>query len=550
MNIKKEVQDFWNGCVELTRSLLRSTELKQVLLWCIPALIVGFALRAVLLVQMPYGFIQYDTPDFLTTPYQFLAKHHLVIHGKKSFLTPVFFLLPFILHIPALIFIPLAQNIMGLLGVVLAGGLVRLWFKQWRWFIVPVTVLIAGNPFAIWYEKTLMGEANFLFFALLLAVFGTLWAKNPCKQTFVLLLLGLFLNAGTRGEAKLYFAFGLALIPLVLWRQWGSILLHWAITLVVMVGTFHISETSHAPSLLYATLVHLTPDHLRFEPDIAPYVLPLRDRYRQEWVERQGELVQVAKVINRAIEPYVKEHYPAKHGKRNREMAADVFQRLCLDVLVSNPVGVALVPFGKFQQATDGWSSGVFDEGYLDRHQKNAATRGKWMTQVLSKGLTGTQMDDMEMKSFIDAHYDPKRIQWFADYQKAWNFGMIALRLPDRPMIKKRWVHDYVPGVPGGLATNPGMPFFYILAFAGMLAMMLRSGQLREAQVAWILATLFVWWSATLVGVTNARFRFVYEPQCILFIFALIDCLWDWASRLVGSKAPKETKETVECTTS
>ena len=105
---------------------MRSSELRQVLLWCIPALLVGFALRAVLLVQMPYGFIQYDTPDFLTTPYQFLAKHHLVIHGKKSFLTPIFFLLPFILHIPALIFIPLAQNIMGLLGVILAGGLVRL----------------------------------------------------------------------------------------------------------------------------------------------------------------------------------------------------------------------------------------------------------------------------------------------------------------------------------------------------------------------------------------------------------------------------------------
>jgi len=106
-------------------------------------------------------------------------------------------------------------------------------------------------------------------------------------------------------------------------------------------------------------------------------------------------------------------------------------------------------------------------------------------------------------------------------------------------MIKKRWVHDYVDGIPGGLEMNPGMPFFYILAFAGMVATMLRSGQLRESQIAWVLATLFVWWCATLVGVTNARFRFVYEPFCILYLFILLDCLCDWGGRLFGSRSTK-----------
>ena len=550
MNIKSVLRDYWKESASSVSAQVRTPEFRQFLLWCLPGLMVGLVLRAVLLVQMPYGFIQYDTPDFLATPYQFLAKHHLVFHGKKSFLTPLFFLVPFVLHIPALIFIPLVQNIMGLLGVVLAGGLVRFWFKQWAWFIVPVTVLIAANPFAIWYEKTLMGEANFLFFTLLLALLGTLWVKHPNRSTFALFLLGLFLNAGTRGEAKMFFAFGLILVPLVLWGQWRRMLIHLGIVAALMIGTFKISETSHAPSLLYATLVHLTPDKLRFEPDIAPYVLPLRDKYRVEWAENQSDLVQVAKYINRAIVPYLKEKYPAKHDGRNRVMAAKIFKKLCLDVLIARPFGVFCVPFGKFQQAVDGWSSGAYDERYLLTHQKTAATRGKWMTQVLSKGLTGTQMNEEEMKAFIDTHYDPKRLQWFVDYQMAWNTGMLWIRMPDHPMVKKRWVHDYVAGIPGGLNMNPGVPLFYILALAGMILAMLRPGQLGKAQIGWVLATLFVWWSATLVGVTNARFRFVYEPLCILYIFILFDCLLDWTGRLLGSRVSSGEKVSPACITS
>lgn len=528
MNIKSFISDCCTRTFNWIRSQAKSPELRSLLLWCLPALLVGFVLRAVLLVQMPYGFIQYDSPDFLATPYHFLWKHHLVIHGKKSFFTPLFFLLPFLLHIPALIFIPLVQNLMGLLGVVFAGALVQLWFKHWRWLIVPVTVLIAANPFAIWYEKTLMGEANFLFFTLLLALWATLWVKNPTRGNFALLLLGMFLNAGTRGEAKLFFAVGIILVPLVLWGQWRRTLVHLGIVFLTMILAFRISETSHAPSLLYGTLVHLTPDRLRFEPEIAPYVLPLRDRYQAQWTEAQSDLVQVAKNINRAIDPYIHLKYPRKNGKRNREVAAGIFQRLCLDVLIARPFGVFCVPFGKFQQAADGWSSGVFDERYLFEHQKTAATRGDWMMRVLSKGLTGTQKSNSEMRAFIDVHYNASRVQWFADYQKAWNTGMIWLRTADRVATKKRWVHDYVRGVPEGLNTNPGVPIFYILALAGMIASLLRGGQLRTAQIGWVCSLLFVWWSATLVGVTNARFRFVYEPFCIIYIFILLDCVSDW----------------------
>ena len=133
---------------------------------------------------MPYGYVQYDSADFLLTPFRWLADHHYVIHSKKAFLSPTFFTLPFVLHIPALLFIPVAQHLMGLLEVFCAGLLVRLWFPMWRWIIVPATVLVAASPWQLWYEHTLMGEANYVFFLFVVAVAGTLWARRPTRVGF------------------------------------------------------------------------------------------------------------------------------------------------------------------------------------------------------------------------------------------------------------------------------------------------------------------------------------------------------------------------------
>ena len=64
---------------------------------------------------MPYGYVQFDTADFLLTPFRLLSDHHYIIDSKKAFLTPTFFTIPFLLHIPALLFIPIAQHFLGLL---------------------------------------------------------------------------------------------------------------------------------------------------------------------------------------------------------------------------------------------------------------------------------------------------------------------------------------------------------------------------------------------------------------------------------------------------
>jgi hypothetical protein len=262
-------------------AIARDPRTREVLLWCAPALLLGLVLRVVLVAQMPYAYYHDDTPDFLITadrllygeplssdddkrsrnsepkesgdsdepaaPEQsaeataaeepaFTAKTReqpeevpaaaiskrrpeFKLHAKKTFLTPVIFTIPILLGIPAMIAIPIFQHLLGLGMVVLLALLVRLWFVQWKWFILPITILAAANPFFIWYEHTLMAETLFLFCTVLLALAGTLYARKQSLARFAFLCVTLFLEAGARPEGKLLFGFTLLLLLLLHFRE-------------------------------------------------------------------------------------------------------------------------------------------------------------------------------------------------------------------------------------------------------------------------------------------------------------------------------------------
>src|SRR5579871_3682246 len=95
----RAVQREWAVAMESSRS----PEFREFLLWCMPALLIGAIARLALEIHFPYGYFQGDTPDFLVTAERLVRNHTIVIHGKKAFLAPILFALPFLLHIPALI---------------------------------------------------------------------------------------------------------------------------------------------------------------------------------------------------------------------------------------------------------------------------------------------------------------------------------------------------------------------------------------------------------------------------------------------------------------
>jgi hypothetical protein len=286
-----------------------------------------------------------------------------------------------------------------------------------------------------------------------------------------------------------------------------------------------IVRQSTAPQLLYASIIQLAPDHSRLVPGIEPYINPLRDQVRKDFTGDPLQLVKVSKQIRDDIDPYLWTQI------RDKRMYYPVLNRtlrnLCLDAILAHPASAMRIPLEKFRLAVDSSSAYQFSEAALQKAQFEAYTadKDKSLYETLTKGLTGTQLDQPGIQSFIATHYQADRVAWLGKLQAAWNNTFIAWRTPDHPLNHPRWVHDFAGGVPGGLRVMPGFPWYYAIALLGMLAAILRPAWTRRVHIAWAPVMLLVWYAATLVGVTNARYRFAYEPYLFVYVCLLVDSL-------------------------
>ena len=506
--------------------LLHSLGLPELFRWCLPALIVGALLRIALTFDMPQAYVQYDTSDFLTTTRAFITQHSLYIHSKRSYLTPVLFSIPFALPVPAVYTIPAAQHLMGLLAILVTGGIVRLWFRYWKCFIVPATLLMGASPMIIWFEHSILGEAQYLFFALVAALAASAWFKRPSSRTFNLFMISLVLVTGTRLEGKMFFLVALALIPFVYWGQWKNMLRQGAIAAVLMACSFAASGGRDGSPLLLASVLQLAPDQFESAPDFAPYILPLRDDLRSHSDGYPDDLVATSKKLSHAAEDYLDKTSKEKPTfEQRKKEVGKLLRGICLETLKASPLEVLKLPFLKFRLAIDAWSAYCWNDLYLHQRQWEAYTREPWMSAVLSKGLTGRQQTPEELRPYVDSHYDATRVQWFTDYQARWNNAWIALRTPDFPLTHERWVHDFFGGVPGGEIMMPGIPYFYPIALAGLLLGILRWRHLGCLHLMWGGCMLSIMYIALMVGVTNGRFRFAYEPFLLFYFLLFLDCL-------------------------
>jgi hypothetical protein len=514
---------------------LRHPTFLELLRWCLPALLVGLALRAAVMVSMPYTFIQFDSSDFFETAQYLIEKHAFYVQYRRSYLTPYLFSLPCLFPWPALITIGVMQHAMGLIATVFVGALVRLWFRWWKIAIVPITLLFAASPMVVWYEHVVLGETQYLFFALLAVLLGTLFVRDPRWPMFGAFMTGLFLVMGTRLEAKTVCLFGGVLIVRVFWKQWPRLAIGLATLAGVMFLALRLGPGRDGSSLMYATLIRFAPDQSKSEPGIAPFLLPVRDAARARFPDYPGDLVQMDQQVTKLVEDYLKMQ-KARHIKESKSR---VLKNLCREAIAARPVESLLLPLQKFRLAIDVWSAYAYDYDALVNKQRHSATHRTWMLK-LSKRLTGQKCNREQMIAWVDSHYDPERIAWLGRYQEAWNNARIALRLPDQPIAQERWVHDFYGGVPNKRQTLPGLPYFYLLALLGMTVSFFRQAPFQWVHIAWIATMLGGLYVASLIGVTNARYRFACEIFFVLYFALLIEAAAGWlvSRRKLAPPAP------------
>ena len=496
------------------KKLLIAPDTREFLAWCLPALAIGLALRVLLMAHMPFAFYHDDAPDFLHTAEKLLYEHHLELHAKKTFLVPILFTLPFLTGFPALVVIPVCQHLLGLGTVMLMGGLVRLWFRHWRVAIVPLTVLVAINPFFLWYEHTLMAESVFVFTTLLVALAGTLYTIDCTRGRFVFLLASLVLEAGARPEGKLLFGFGLFLVALLHARTWRVDWPRFAILLVVALVTVRLTKTVQTGLLLYTSVVRLTPVDLKCAPGFDPYIAPLRADLQQRWEEKPSfPRVRDRRAVAAAVERYLDDQ--AANGKAAKRSVDAFCLKLAKETCLRNFGYLPVHVYHKFRIVSNEAPSLFFDNAALFDKQREAYVDSLERNLRLSRGLTGRELkDEAELQRFIDTHYC--EVPWFNAWQRRWLAAVNHFRFPDRRVPNPDW-----PTVP--LYYN-GVPFYFVIAALGLFAVMLRRGALQPFHVAWGLTLLAFFYTIMLTANVRPRFRFVFEPFWFLYIALLVEC--------------------------
>ncbi len=486
-------------------------------------------IRVWLTASMPYGQFHFDTPDFLQTPYDLLHGHRLTLHNKKTFLTPLLYTLPFLLHVPALVVIPAGQHLLGTLLVLMVGALARLWFTFWRAIIVPLTVLAAVHPSLLWFEHTLLAETHYVFCVVWAALAGTLFVRRPGWESLGFLLAALFFTAGARPEGRLFLAFGV-LVGVVYLRSWRLEMAKLAVVAAFCAVTLLATRTAQAGILLYASVLHLAPDDSRVAPDLMPCLRPMRDRLRRERARRiSNDVVRVEKRLSeQIIACYAPKHpemnlgAPAKYNAKNLNKLC---LRLALETARQNPFALPRIVGTRFLARIEDDSGGEFTNHELQTRQYRALKRGMKRSDVLGVGLAGGPLGSEDaITSFVYGRYDERRVGWYNRWEHAWMETLGFLHLPDR-----RFSEDY---------ELPGLPWFYVVALLGAGVSLTMPGRFRAFHWAFLPILAGVWFTVTLTGAIMPRYRFVLEPFWWLYFFAFADAVARWISRRRRSSPP------------
>ncbi|MGB8170109.1 MAG: hypothetical protein WCF18_21575 [Chthoniobacteraceae bacterium] len=506
---------------------LWNPRVRELLAWCLPALAVGLALRVLLTCQMPFGYYHADSPDFLTTPESLLLDHRFELHMKKTFLVPFFFTPPFLLHVPALIAIPIAQHLLGLALALMVGVLCRLWFVHWKWFVVPLTMITAVDPALLWFEHALLAETLFVFCTVLLAVAGTLYASQQTRARFVFLCAALVLEAGARPEGKLFFAFGIGLVFLVHFRAWRAHLPRLVAILLLAVVTDRLTRTSQGGLLLYTSVARLTPANLRCAPGFEPFIAAERADLQARWANKPSfPKVTDRRIIGAAVEDYLKaipdSRLPDRHRRVNglcMKLAAET----CWRNLATLPPHV----FAKFRYTANDAPNGLYDREWLFTAQHRAYADEAAHTLRLAPGLTGIRMASLEeVQRFVADHY--RELPWFNAWSARWFAALNAWRCPDARF----------PGGPSSphVFISLGVPIYFLLAAVGLLAIALRPGPRQRFHITWGLMLAGAFFVIMLTANVKPRFRLVFEPFWFIYLALVVESLALGASRFLGGR--------------
>ena len=178
----------------------------EVLILTAPALILGFAIRSILLAQIPEGFLVADSSSYFEFSDRLFNEGIFDLSEKRRWLYPIF--LAFTKSAPAEPWktVPIIQHLFGLATIFGIGWCTAQLVIFPRFVVPPVTILASVWPRTLWYEHVL--NADSMLLSAFVGVIALLLTPKVVQKRYglIALMLAFAFLAGMKGAGRFLWA--------------------------------------------------------------------------------------------------------------------------------------------------------------------------------------------------------------------------------------------------------------------------------------------------------------------------------------------------------
>ncbi len=265
---------------------------RRCFLLCLPALIIGAALRLWMLATLPEGFFGPDSNSYFSTADHFWNEHKWANNEKRRWVYPlVLAALPALPVAPSRI-VPAMQHACGLASLLGVGWIVGHVLRRRAFWVPVITTLVAIWPLMLWYEQEAQAETLFAsaFILAVAALFPIGRLGEGRRLIWFLLAAALVVALKPHGRGIwLGCVIAASAIAGVPWRwRWRDL----AAAVVGLVVIFTSGSSKQGNWLLLSSVLPLVPTTGEKWPDERREIAPLVEKARAElgiYPWRQGD---------------------------------------------------------------------------------------------------------------------------------------------------------------------------------------------------------------------------------------------------------------------
>ena len=321
---------------------------QQVLLLCVPALIIGLVFRVSFLIAIPEVYYGADSNSYFEAAWKLWTQGDFILNAKRRFLYPIVLIFMPLLPGSTAVGTAVVQHLLGLVVIVGIGWVVAQMTRLPNLWVPLVTCVAAIWPRMLWYEHEMIAEvwllAAFVAAVAIAVPCGSL--KDPRRLFWFLIAAAAIVASKPHGRplwlGLMVVAVAMAGNPLK-WEKKSLAVLAFAVLIILTAG----SGQQGSWLFLNSTLPFV---QTQGEPyaEYRAILRPLVEKARANLPNYATQQSRYKKVLN-GSRPDLGDEWPAL--AKNKKLYKKVATRLALEGVISHPLEYAHLVLRKIAAA-------------------------------------------------------------------------------------------------------------------------------------------------------------------------------------------------------